>query len=73
MKAFQYYFNLELLQVGLLIVNEMYLSGSNLHQFIERFSEPQNLLRNFCNEEKDKTCKEIEKAVKTLKITRRVG
>ena len=48
----------------------MYLNGSNLHQLEKSFSGPQNSLRNLCNEERDKVCKEVGNLEKELKDTK---
>ena len=37
---------------------------------MNKFSDPEKILQNFCNEEKEKTCKEIENAVKDFKKTK---
>ena len=48
----------------------MFSTNKMLDEFIERFSGNGDLLRNLCNEEKDKISKEIENAVKEFNETK---
>ena len=48
----------------------MYLNETNSDQLMKKFSDPQNILRNLLNKEKEKTCKEIQNAVRDFRKTK---